>query len=148
MKKLIVLIIYGMLTYINVSAQDIARFRILNITKIKNNCYKLTADNNGEKYIIYSHYDGTKNEGVPIHCKEYIDLKIIPFFETEYVSLGEIKESMGIHHTSEDDGCFGNITLPLNHKSIVVDYYGNKVKIKKKMIFHTLCLNGIHKIHE
>ena len=57
MKKLIVMIFYGIFGCLSVLSQETAIFHIQKIKNIGNGCYELTAKANGEKYTIYTHYD-------------------------------------------------------------------------------------------
>ena len=146
MKKLIVMIFYGIFGCLSVLSQETAIFHIQKIKNIGNGCYKLTAKANGEKYTIYTHYDeDEKDNGEKIQRHEYMELTIIPFFETEHMSLAEFKEGMGMQVTSEDCIRFVDVTLPLNYQEINIDYYGNILKVKKKMLYYTNDINGIYK---
>ena len=140
------LIFYGIFGCLSVLSQETAIFQIRKIKKIENGCYKLTAKKNGEKYTIFTHYDDEeKNYGEKIQLYEYLELTINPFFETEHMSLAEFKEGMGMQVTSEDCIRFVDVTLPLNYQEINIDYYGNILKVKKKMLYYTTDLNGVYK---
>lgn len=146
MKKILILIFCGIFGCLSVSSQEASTFHILKIKKLKNDCYKLTAINSGEKYTIYSHYDDKeKDNGEKIQRHEILELKIIPFYKTEHVSLAEFKNEMGMQVNSEDSTCFVDVTLPLNHQFINIDYYGNILKVKKKMLYYTSDINGVYK---
>ena len=113
---------------------------------MENGCYQLTAKSNGEKYTIYSHYDEEeKNDGEKIQRHDDVELTIIPFFETEHMSLAEFKNAMGLKVNAEDSTRFVDVTVPLNYQFINIDYYGNILKIKKKMLYYTTDVNGIYK---
>ena len=137
MKKLLMLISFGIFGLLSASSQVTMTFHILKIKKIKNDCYKLTAESNGVKYTIYSHDDADKHKEEKIRCHENIELTIIPFFKTGHMSLAEFKNEMGMKVNSEDSTRFVDVTLPLNYQSITTNYYGNKIKIKKKMLYYT-----------
>ena len=90
MKKLIIMIFYGIFGCLSVLSQETAIFHIQKINSIGNGCYELTAKANGEKYTIYTHYDDEeKDNREKIRRHEYIELTIIPFFETEHISHGD-----------------------------------------------------------
>ena len=146
MKKFMIILFCGIFGCLSVASQETAIFHILKIQRIENGCYKLTAKNNGEKYTIYSHYDEKeKNKGEKIQRHDDVELTIIPFFKTEHISLAEFKNAMGIQVNSEDSTCIVDVTVPLNYQFINVDYYGNTLKVKKKMLYHTTDVNGIYK---
>ena len=140
------MIFYGIFGHLSVLSQETAIFHIRKIKKIENSCYKLTAKKNGEKYTIYTHYDDEeKNNGEKIQLYEYLELTIIPFFKTEHTTLAEFKNAMGLQVNSEDSTRFIDVTLPLNHQFINIDYYGNLLKVKKKMLYYTTDINGVYK---
>ena len=147
MKKLLIIIFYGIFGCLTVLSQETAIFQIRKIKKKENDCYKLTAKKNGEKYIIYTHFDDkeNKNNGEKIQLYEYLELTIIPFFETEHTTLAEFKKVMGLQVNSEDSTRFVDVTLPLNYQFINIDYYGNMLKVKKKMLYYTTDINGVYK---
>ena len=146
MERLLMLLLFGLFGLSSVSSQEPAIFHILKIQKIKNDCYKMTAESNGLKYTIYSHYDAAEvNNEDKIQCHENLELKIIPFFKTEHMSLAEFKNEMRMQVNLEDSTRFVDVTLPLNYQSITTDYYGNKIRIKKKMLYYTTDLNGVYK---
>ena len=146
MKKFMIILFCGLFGCLSVASQETAIFHILKIQRIENGCYKLTAKNNGEKYTIYSHYDEKeKNKGEKIQRHDDVELTIIPFFKTEHISLAEFKNAMGIQVNSEDSTCIVDVTVPLNYQFINVDYYGNTLKVKKKMLYYTTDVNGIYK---
>ena len=106
----------------------------------------MTAKKNGEKYTIYTHYDDEeKNNGEKIQLYEYLELTINPFFETEHMTLAEFKKGVGLQVNSEDSTRFVDVTLPFNYQFINIDYYGNILKVKKKMLYYTTDINGIYK---
>ena len=146
MKNLLILLFYGIFGCLTVLSQETAIFQIRKIKKIENGCYKLTAKKNKEKYTIYTHYDDEdKNNGEKIQLHDYLELTIIPFFKTEHTTLAEFKNGMGLQVNSEDSTRFVDVTLPLNYQFININYYGNILKIKKKMLYHTTDVNGIFK---
>ena len=146
MKKLLIILLYVIFGCLPVLSQKTAIFHIQKIKSIGNGCYELTAKANGEKYTIYTHYNNEeKNNGEKIHRHEYIELTIIPFFETEHMSLAEFKKGFGMQVNSEDSIRFVDVTLPINYQSINIDYYGNIIKIRKKMLYYTSNVNGIYK---
>ena len=146
MKKLLIILFYGIFGCLTVLSQETAIFQIRNIKKKENGCYKLTAKKNGEKYTIYTHYDEEdKNNGEKIQLYEYLELTIIPFFKTEHTSLAELKNGMGLQVNLEDSTRFVDVTLPLNYQFINIDYYGNILRVKKKMLYYTTDINGVYK---
>lgn len=146
MKKLIIMIFYGIFGCLFVLSQETAIFHIQKIKSIGNGCYELTAKANGEKYTIYTHYDDEeKDNREKIRRHEYIELTIIPFFETEHTTLAEFKNVMGLQVNPEDSTRFVDVTLPLNYQFINIDYYGNILKVKKRMLYYTTDINGIYK---
>lgn len=146
MKKLIIMIFYGIFGCLSVLSQETAIFHIQKIKSIGNGCYELTAKANGEKYTIYTHYDDEeKDNREKIRRHEYIELTIIPFFETEHTTLAEFKNVMGLQVNPEDSTRFVDVTLPLNYQFINIDYYGNILKVKKRMLYYTTDINGIYK---
>ena len=146
MKKLSIIFFCGLFGCLSVSSQETAMFHILKIQRMENGCYQLTAKSNGEKYTIYSHYDeNEKSDGEKIQRHDDVEMTIIPFFETVHVSLAEFKNGMGIQVNAEDSTRFVDVTVPLNHQFINIDYYGNILKIKKKMLYYTTDVNGIYK---
>lgn len=146
MKKLLIILLYGIIGCLTVLSQETAIFQIRKIKKIENGCYKLTAKKNGEKYTIYTHYDvEDKNDEEKIQLYEYLELTIIPFFKTEHTTLAEFKNAMGLQVNSEDSTRFVDVTLPLNYQFINIDYYGNILKVKKKMLYYTNDINGVYK---
>jgi len=146
MKKLLMLVLGGIFGLLSVWSQETMTFHILKIKKIKNDSYKLTAESNGAKYTIYSHYDDAdKHKEEKIRCHENLELTIIPFFKTGHMSMAEFKNEMGMKINTEDSTRFVDVTLPLNYQSITTDYYGNKIRIKKKMLYYTTDLNGVYK---
>ena len=54
MKKLIVMIFYGIFGCLSVLSQETAMFHIQKIKNIGNGCYELTAKANGEKYSAWT----------------------------------------------------------------------------------------------
>ena len=146
MKKLIIMIFYGIFGCLSVLSQETAIFHIQKIKSIGNGCYELTAKANGEKYTIYTHYDDEeKDNREKIRRHEYIELTIIPFFETEHTTLAEFKNVMGLQVNPEDSTRFVDVTLPLNYQFINIDYYSNILKVKKRMLYYTTDINGIYK---
>lgn len=145
MKKLIVFILLGIFGFLPVSSQETKTFHILKIKKLKNDCYCLTARNDGKTYFIYSHCDEDGNYGEKIRCHEDLELKIFPFFKTEQVPLAELKELTGMPITPEDSARYVDVPSPLNYLDINIDYYGNIVKRNKDRIYYTQDINGIYK---
>ena len=146
MKKLLIVVFSVIFGRLAILSQETAIFQIRKIKIIENGCYELTAKKNGVKYTIYTHYDDKdKNNGEKIQLHEYIELTIIPFFETEYTNLAEFKNEMGLQVNSEDSTRFVNVILPLNYQFINIDYYGNILKVKKKMLYYTTDVNGVYK---
>lgn len=146
MKRFLIIFFLEALSCSPVLSQETGIFLILKINKIENNCYKLTAKKDGKKYTIYSHYDKEEeNIGDKIRRNEAVVLKIIPFFRTEHISVVDFKKKMGIQVNSEDSMHFVEVALPLNFQSIYIDYYGNIIKIKDKMLYYTSDINGIYK---
>jgi hypothetical protein len=146
MKKLLILLFYGIFCCLTVFSQETAIFQIRKIKKIENGCYKLTAKKNGEKYTIFTHYDDEeKNYGEKIQLYEYLELTINPFFETEHMTLAEFKKGVGLQVNSEDSTRFVDVTLPFNYQFININYYGNILKVKKKMLYYTSDINGLYK---
>ena len=143
MKKLIAFILFGIFGFLPVSSQETKTFHILRIKKLKNDCYCLTAKNNGEKYIIYSHCDEDGNYGEKIRCHENLELKIFPFFITEQIPFDELKKLPGF--TPEDSAHYVDFPLPINYLDININYYGNIVKRNKDRIYYTQDINGIYK---
>lgn len=144
MKKLIVFILFGILGFLPVFSQETKTFQILKIKKLKNDCYCLTARNNGKKYTIYSHCDEAGNYGEKIKCHENLELKIYPFFITEQIPFAELKKQTGF--TPEDSARYVDLPLPLNYLDINIDYYGNIVKWnEKRKMYYTPDINGIYK---
>ena len=147
MKKLLVIFFLAAFGCLTVLSQETAIFQIRKIKKIENGCYKLTAKKNGEKYTIYTHYDDEeKNNGEKIQPYEYLELTINPFFETEHMTLAEFKKGVGLQVNSEDSTRFVDVTLPFNYQSINIYYYGNILKVKKKMLYYTEDINGVYKM--
>ena len=145
MKKLI-LLFCSLFAFVSIFAQETERFQILKIRKVKNDCYRLTAKSNGKKYTIYSHYNAENNaDGEKIKCRDILDIKIYPFFSSKLVSVAEFKQSFGLEIEDDDYSRFAEVTMPFNYQSITVDYYGNFFKIKKKMYYYTLDINGLYK---
>ena len=145
MKKLIVFILFGILGFLPVFSQETKTFQILKIKKLKNDCYCLTARNNGKKYTIYSHCDEDGNYGEKIKCLENLELKIFPFSKTEQVPLAKLKELTGMPVTPEDSARYVDVPSPLNYLDIKIDYYGNILKRNKERMYYTPDLNGLYK---
>lgn len=145
MKSFLIIFFLEALSCSPVLSQEAGIFLVLKIKKIENNCYKLSAKKDGKNYTIYSHYDKEEeNIGDKIQRNEAVELKIIPFFKTELISIVELRK-MGIQVNLEDSMHFVEAALPLNFHSIYIDYYGNKIKIKDKMLYYTSDINGIYK---
>ena len=146
MKKLL-LFLCGVFAFLSIFPQERTSLRVLKIRKIENDCYKLTAKCNGKRIVIYSHYEKGLNDGERIRCHEDLNIMIIPFFETKHFSLAQYKNEMGMRAEAEDSARFVDVTIPLNYESINIDYYGNHIKIGKKMQYYTTEINGVFKRH-
>ena len=147
MNKIFVLIFSFVFVCLSAYSQKIETFRILKIRKAKNACYRLTAESNGIKYIIYSHYDADMTVGEKIKCNEKIELEKEPFLETKQIYLADFKRQAGWKVTPEDS-VWVDAIVPFNYLDINFDYYGNILKVKdpqKKMLYRTSSINGIYK---
>lgn len=146
MKKLLIILHCVIFCCLSISSQETKIFYILKIQTLENNCYKITAKSNGEVYTIYSHYENGKNNGKMIRHHDNVKMKIYPFFNSKQVSLSEFKKDFGMEVNPEDSACLVSATMPLNYQEITTDYYGNTIKIKKKMQYTTTDLNGLYRI--